>query len=256
MPWTFAHPAAILPLRSIGGFRLPLAALVVGSLTPDFGYYLGLFQLATFAHSSLGILLFCLPAGAMVFALFAAVRHDLIRLLPQPHRGALRSSTHDGRHTSNLRNLFRVAIGLCAGAATHVVWDSFTHASGLAVHLLPALQTPVLTVGSRQMHVYNLLQHASTVVGLVAIMVVYQRWLRQSRPNHQTNPTEERGRYLVLIGCLALACTSGVLLAIATTTPPSTASSLDLFRVVILSTNAFAVLLFLSAIVWRRRGDA
>jgi Domain of unknown function (DUF4184) len=261
VPWTFAHPAAILPLRSVGGFRLPLAALVIGSLAPDFGYYLSLFPLATFAHSALGILLFCLPAGALVLALFAAVRHDVIWLLPQPHRGALFSSMHECGHVTSPGNLFRAAIGLCVGAATHVVWDSFTHASGLAVHMLPALQTPVFMVGTRQMHMYNLLQHASTAVGLLAMLVVYRRWLRRSRPNLKadpaelkTDPAEERGRYVVLIGCLILACTSGVLLAAATADPANTTSSPGLFRIAILSTNAFAILVVLSAVVWRWRG--
>ena len=57
MPWTFAHPAAVLPLRKIGRFRLPLAALVVVSIAPDFGYYSGQFRLGTFAHSVPGIFL-------------------------------------------------------------------------------------------------------------------------------------------------------------------------------------------------------
>jgi len=33
MPFTFAHPAAAVPLAQ---FRLPLSALVVGSMAPDF----------------------------------------------------------------------------------------------------------------------------------------------------------------------------------------------------------------------------
>lgn len=256
MPWTFAHPAAILPLRNIGGLRLPLAALVIGSLAPDFGYYLGFFQLATFAHSWLGILVLCLPTGAVVLALFAAIRHDLVRLLPQPHRGALVASMQECHSTNNRPSMLLAnALGLCVGAATHAIWDSLTHASGLVVHLVPALQTHLFTLGSRKMHVYNLLQHTSTIIGLLAMLLTYRRWLAQSPPNIPTNPTEERSRYAVLIGCLALACASGLALAIAATDGATSAPNLDIFRIVIRSTNTFAVLLCLSAMVWRWRGD-
>jgi hypothetical protein len=37
MPWTFAHAAAVLPLRRCCPRRLHFPALVIGSLTPDFG---------------------------------------------------------------------------------------------------------------------------------------------------------------------------------------------------------------------------
>src|ERR1700744_2163138 len=36
MPWTFAHPAAVLPLRKALRSRLSFCALVVGSMSPDF----------------------------------------------------------------------------------------------------------------------------------------------------------------------------------------------------------------------------
>jgi len=35
MPWTFAHPAAVLPLRAVGPVRPPLLGLVIGSMAPD-----------------------------------------------------------------------------------------------------------------------------------------------------------------------------------------------------------------------------
>jgi WD40 repeat protein len=37
MPWTFAHPAAVLPLRKFCADRLSFAGLVVGSVSPDIG---------------------------------------------------------------------------------------------------------------------------------------------------------------------------------------------------------------------------
>ena len=48
MPWTFAHPAAVLPFRRIVGRQLPLLGLVVGSMAPDMGYFAGQYAVATF----------------------------------------------------------------------------------------------------------------------------------------------------------------------------------------------------------------
>ena len=49
MPWTLVHPAAVLPLRKLGVNRLPFGGLVVGSVAPDIGYYVGRFDLAAIA---------------------------------------------------------------------------------------------------------------------------------------------------------------------------------------------------------------
>jgi Domain of unknown function (DUF4184) len=50
MPWTLAHPAAVLPLRPLCPHRLSFGALVVGSVSPDIGYYVSCFDLARAAR--------------------------------------------------------------------------------------------------------------------------------------------------------------------------------------------------------------
>ncbi len=51
MPWTFSHPAAVFPLKNFpGGRLLNLPALITGSLSPDFFYSVGLYDIATTAH--------------------------------------------------------------------------------------------------------------------------------------------------------------------------------------------------------------
>ena len=86
MPWTFAHPAAVLPLRRFCPSPLNLAGLIVGSLTPDFGYYIGSSELALFAHSLVGSVYACLPAGLVLLIVFYIVRTPLCFMLPEPHR--------------------------------------------------------------------------------------------------------------------------------------------------------------------------
>ena len=68
MPWTFAHPVAVLPLRRFCPAQFNFAALAIGALTPDFGFYVNLFSLATDAHTLLGSFLVCLPTGLVLLA--------------------------------------------------------------------------------------------------------------------------------------------------------------------------------------------
>ena len=58
MPWTFAHPAAILPLRSLCPRWLSFPALILGAMAPDISYYVGMHgQWRTFCHTPEGILM-------------------------------------------------------------------------------------------------------------------------------------------------------------------------------------------------------
>ena len=59
--------------------------------------------------------------------------------------------------------LARVSIALVLGAATHIVWDSFTHASPV-VAAMPALRAVVLQINSSPVRVYDILQHLGTIV--------------------------------------------------------------------------------------------
>ena len=63
MPWTLSHPAIVLPLRRFSPQPLDFAALVIGSMTPDIGYYIDRFDLSAFAHTLPGSFLACLPPG-------------------------------------------------------------------------------------------------------------------------------------------------------------------------------------------------
>jgi len=72
MPWTFAHPAAVLPLRPLR--RLSFGALVVGSISPDIGYYVGHFDLAGAAHTLSGLVTLSLPTG-LVLMVFVRLLH-------------------------------------------------------------------------------------------------------------------------------------------------------------------------------------
>ena len=74
-----------------------------------------------------------------------------------------------------------VAVSLLIGAWTHIAWDALTHNNGWLVLRLPLLQAPLFYLGGGRVHVYNVLQHFSTCLGVAVIAVVYWRWLQRNR---------------------------------------------------------------------------
>lgn len=164
MPLTPAHAAAAWPLNRWLP-RLPLGALVIGTMTPDFRYLLTLQPLGANSHSLLGLLVFCLPVGFTVWLAYRhLVRPALVDLLPPAAQRAL--AAPGGSVTLYASALVAVLLG----AFSHIAWDSFTHDYGFMVWHIAALRAEGL-FGIRW---YKVLQHGSTVVGLV--IVAY--WVR------------------------------------------------------------------------------
>ena len=257
MPWTLAHPAAVLPLRALSGRWLPFGALVTGSCTPDLGYYIGRMDLAAVAHTAPGLVLVCLPAGLLLFAVARFLHRPVASLLPEPHRRAVLSVTHLPRFAS-VASLAGLCLAVIAGAATHNAWDSLTHPGAFVVERVAALRAPAFALGSYPVPVYQLLQHTSTALGLAVLLIAYRRWIRTAAPAAASDSAANLRRYR-LLGLLALASVlTGVTLALARASAAERASTrLLVFRSAVCSTTLFAAALCVAALVLypRRRED-
>lgn len=249
MPWTFAHPAAILPLRKLCPRWLSLPALILGAMAPDISYYVGMHgKWRAFCHTPEGILTVCLPACLLLLALLLRFARPLTVLLTEPHRSLVRAQLQPSPHPV-WRAAAVAALSVLIGAATHVLWDSFTHQDQWGTELLPELDEPLLDVT-------HLLQHLSTVVGVVVLAVVYRRKLRTQRRPAPTPQDTQRRR--LLLACLVAAVVVGAVSAYALTPAATPAyTSRLLVRTVVWSTSCFTTLFVVASIAWwRRRGDA
>nr|WP_237421370.1 DUF4184 family protein [Flavobacterium sp. HBTb2-11-1] len=70
MPFTFSHPAIILPLRYLPKSWFSITALTIGSLTPDFEYFLRMKVKSDYSHTLDGIFWFDLPLALLLTFLF------------------------------------------------------------------------------------------------------------------------------------------------------------------------------------------
>jgi hypothetical protein len=79
MPFTFSHPAAILPLRWLPNKYYSLTGLIIGSMTPDFEFLIRMNVGSIYSHTLAGIFYFDIPVGiAICFLFHDVVRDDLI----------------------------------------------------------------------------------------------------------------------------------------------------------------------------------
>jgi hypothetical protein len=160
MPLTPSHAAAVLPLQHFGKHRLPLTALMIGSMAPDFGYFFTFEISRALTHSVRGLFLFSLPVGMLVWLFYIAVLEKAtITLLSDRWHTRF---AHTEAITPGL--LIRAVIAVLLGAVTHLLWDAFTHRGTIVTDAFPALLAP--TPGFAWLPIYHLLQGVSSVVGL------------------------------------------------------------------------------------------
>lgn len=178
MPFTFSHPAAAVPLAR---FRLPLSALVVGSMSPDFLYFLAFTTQPKFGHTVPGLFLFCLPAGLAVLWLYHRVlKRPALDMLPAGLRARLAPASGAFSFRPH-RRLAAIAAAILVGAVTHIVWDGFTSPDAFGVRLFPALAEPALVIDQWVIHGNRVVQHISTLVGGLLLAFWVGRYIRRQR---------------------------------------------------------------------------
>ena len=175
MPFTFSHPAIILPLTYLPRKWFSLTGLVIGSLTPDFEYFLRMRIKSNYSHTIYGLFWFDLPLGLLLAFIFHnIVRESLFNNLPPFLKSRFSTFKQFDWNRHFKQNWIVVTISIIIGAASHIFWDSFTHDHGYFVQTIPALQNSVDFLG-RQIPILKILQHSSTLIGgLVIAFAIYK----------------------------------------------------------------------------------
>jgi hypothetical protein len=171
MPFTLAHPAAVLPFRRFCPRFFSFPALVIGSLCPDVGYCFGTLNMDDFSHSLKGSIEFCLPVGVVMLGFFYGLRLPVVEMLPERHRKYLLPLCRQP-----IGSPLTVIISLLAGIWIHLLLDSFTHKHGWLVENLPTLQAPVFSAGVHTFKIFNLLWYACSFAGIVWLWLAWEQW--------------------------------------------------------------------------------
>ena len=191
MPFTVSHVVAVLPMVGRTD-RLPAAALVIGSMAPDYPWFLTGGRTAGPSHSPVGVVTVDLAVGLVAVVAWRLLVQAPLRDLV-PRRLGERLPRSPGVGAADLPWL---ALGVVVGTVTHVVWDSFTHAGRWGVDLVPWLHTEHLGLPG-----YKWAQFASGALGLVVLAVWGQRRLSRTVPDPEglRSTTDERRVAWVLV---------------------------------------------------------
>lgn len=165
MPFTFAHPAIILPLQFLNKKWFSLTGLVIGSMIPDFEYFIRMRIQSIYSHTIAGVFWFDLPLALLISFIFHnKVKNLLFQNLPYCLQSRFLIFT-----TFNWNNYFKqnwivVLFSILIGTVSHLLWDSFTHDSGYFVNHITLLQNSVYIFGI-DIPILKIAQHLSTFAG-------------------------------------------------------------------------------------------
>ncbi len=83
MPLTFAHPAAVLPFSRKSKY-IHFSALVLGSMAPDFEYFLRGRPIGEIGHTFVGFFLFNLPLVLFIYLIYQRfIQQPIMSHLPE-----------------------------------------------------------------------------------------------------------------------------------------------------------------------------
>lgn len=172
MPFTFAHPAAIIPFWKKWSAYFNLPALIIGSMVPDLGFFLPMKIPRHVSHSLWGILEFNLPFGLLICMVFYKFLYNPSLFLC-PNAILQRLPLHRG-----LPKILPIVPSVLLGASTHVFWDSLTHRGTWFTKTFHAMNDIAFHIGNMDVPYYRVLQHSSTLLGTLIIYLSIRRWKR------------------------------------------------------------------------------
>jgi hypothetical protein len=199
MPFTFSHPAIVLPLTYLPKKWFSLTGLVIGSLTPDFEYFLRMQIKSIYSHTLDGLFWFDLPLGLLLAFIFHdIVRNNLFDNLPIFFKSRFSAFRPFNWNKHFKENWFVVLVSILIGASSHILWDSFTHEHSYFVQTIPML-TSTTNIFGRQIPLLKILQHSSTIIGGLAIaFAVYKL------PTDNKTTANINAKYWIIFGGLTL----------------------------------------------------
>jgi hypothetical protein len=212
LPYTISHTALVLPFaRWLARLRL-LSAVLVGAMVPDFAVFspwkLGRIE----THSAEALLTFCLPVGLVTYWIFQFfIKPAMAQILPDgPYA---RWHTYAAPEPIlQVRQWLLAAVGILAGAVSHLALDGFTHTAGRGVLLFPALDEPLFDIGHRHIIATRLMQDLGSLIGLIVVFAIALHALRRGTDQpiaHRLLSRTERHSWAVTYG-LATVLLSGL----------------------------------------------
>lgn len=204
MPFTFSHPAAVLPFCKPGKIHVSVTGLVMGSMVPDFEFLFLLRESGYIGHLWPGIILFNIPAAiAAAFIFHLLVRDNLVMQLPEFLKQRFAPYTSFGWTQYFKKHYLSFIVCVIAGVATHVFMDAFTHQDGFMARPASFFHAEVnLLVVS--LPVYFFLQLLSSLLGALYMIWFVMRLPKEKSLQAACRPFQYWLTFFIAIPCVLL----------------------------------------------------
>lgn len=166
MPFTFSHPAILIPFKYLNKNYFSITGLVMGSMVPDFYFLLQMRTSDNFSHVGYGILLLNLPLAILMCLIFHnIIKQPLVTSLPNILQKKCMPYYNEKWNHYLLLNAWKVVLSIVIGVFTHLFWDGFTHEDGFFVRRIDALKQSVLGLPA-----YEVAQYFFSILGLLLLL--------------------------------------------------------------------------------------
>lgn len=200
MPFTLAHPAAIVPLYKIFKDRLSLTGLIIGSIVPDTEYAVNTVTRSVISHTTKGIFYYDLPMGILIAVCYHAfIKQVFTYQLPEFFRNRLAPFAELNWFQYLKKNSITFLLSLMAGIVLHIGWDSFTHDGGYLVRRNPILTTEVIS----GLKINRLFWHISTIAGLYVMYRFFVSYPSVALPENK-KPDKNFWPLVFLVACVIM----------------------------------------------------
>ena len=185
MPFTFAHPAIIIPFVQKRRRLFSATGLVVGSIAPDFESFIHLTDVKKYSHSWKGVFWYDLPLAFVIALVFhLLVRRQFILHLPDGLQRRFQKYLNVDWMQLLRNHYLMIGYSLLLGIGSHLVWDGFTHLN----MRYPDAQWSAIMVGGTRL--YILLQYACSILGMLVV-----GWWIYKMPTDERAGLNRKGRF-------------------------------------------------------------
>ena len=186
MPFTFSHPAIVLPFNLLKNKRLSLTGLVLGSMVPDFEYFIRMNSENIFGHTWDGAVWFDLPIALIcTFFFYIVIRNTLISNLPHILQERLARYKQLNWNIYFKKNWKVVLLSIIIGILSHFFLDSITAENGYIANAVPFL-SHMVPWEERLISVRSILHLFLSGAGLLVILyAIFQLQVPKKQRLHQ-----------------------------------------------------------------------
>lgn len=203
MPFTTAHIVAIIPFKKYTPNPLSISGLVIGSMVPDFEYFIRMTLFGHYGHTIGGIFFFDLPIGLILYLIFhAIVRESTIVHLPNYFYFRVGSAESFAWKPYFKKYFFRIIISIFIGIFTHFLWDGFTHDEEYFFAKYMTILLHKINVFGHLIPLHFVLQMLSTLIGMI-ILFWYIHKLPE-KPKNQIKTDKQIINFWILVLLLAI----------------------------------------------------